>query len=63
MLIMSDDNLLASSEYLIKRFDADMKDIHSKMQLLEIAYTNLKGTWFSIGQVHQLFKMETEENH
>jgi len=60
---MRNDDLLTSSEQLIKRFDANVKDVYSQMQLLEIAFTNLKGTWFAIGQVHKLFKIETEENH
>lgn len=63
---MSDDrsllsSTLSSSENLLQRFDNDMRAVHSQMNLLQIVFDNLKGSWTAISMVHKEIKIETED--
>ena len=55
------DNSLSSSEYLLKRLDADIRMFHTQLGFLEIAFKNLQGSWVAVTQAHKIFKDEVEE--
>ena len=57
---MSNDNPLSSSEHLLKRFDRDVQAVYNQMQVLEIVFNNLRGSWLAISQAHKVFKIENE---
>ncbi len=52
---------LSSSKHLLKRFDDDMRAVHSQMNLLKIVFDNLKGSWTAINLVHKAIKIKAED--
>jgi len=51
---------LQCSDHLLKRFEDDIKAVHYQMSILEVVFSNFKGSWFAINQAHKLYKLETE---
>jgi len=58
---MSDINSLSSSKQLLKRLDGDIRNVHAQLDILEIVFKNLQGSWFAVLQAHKVFKTENEE--
>lgn len=52
---------LASTEYLLKRFDEDILAVHRQMEVLKIIFENLKGSWLAISLAHKALKYEVKE--
>ncbi len=61
VLIMSENNL-SSSEYLLKRLEADIRMVHTQLEFLGVAFKNLQGSWAAILQAYKIFKDETTED-
>lgn len=52
---------LVTSKSLLKRLESDMLAVHKQMDILQIVFDNLKGSWMAISLAHKAFKINTEE--
>lgn len=55
-----ENNRLASSQYLLKEFENDMYQLYKHLQQVEIAFSNLQGSWVALSCVHKIVKDEIE---
>lgn len=60
-ILMTSENNLSSSEYLLKRLEADIRMARTQLEFLGIAFKNLQGSWVAILQAYKIFKDETTE--